>query len=118
MAAEADWLAVLRERCRRESQAAVARRLRCSSGTVSQLLSGSYGADTRRLEARVRGTLMAETVACPVLGELARDACARAQRSGSRAHAGPVGRELRLICPTCPNYLGRPAAGEAGDADG
>jgi len=73
--ADADWIKILRDECERTSQTKVAARLGVSDSSVNQLLKGSYKASTKRLEARVRGELMKETVTCPVLGEISSKRC-------------------------------------------
>lgn len=81
-----DWIAVLRERCERTSQAAVVADLQEASGTrfpsptiISQVLNGRYPAIPERLRALVEGRYCGATVECPVLGEVRRDYCAAAQ---------------------------------------
>lgn len=73
------WLEALREECARTSQAQAARRLGVSTSMVNQVLKGSYGSDTSRLEARVRAELMAESIVCPIVGQLALTACQQHQ---------------------------------------
>lgn len=76
-----DWIIILAEACDRESQTAVARSLGYSGSAVSQVLSNTYQkGDISRFEQAVRGALMAETVRCPVMGELARNVCLTWQR--------------------------------------
>lgn len=71
-----DWIIVLAEACNMSSQAAIAKRLGYSSSTVSQVLSNKYGmGDIAKFEQVVRGALMAETVACPIVGDMTRDVC-------------------------------------------
>lgn len=70
-----DWLQVLVEECGKTSQNAVARKLQVSSTVVSRVIGKSYEGDTGKLIERVRGTYMAVTVDCPVLGEIRRDRC-------------------------------------------
>jgi DNA-binding transcriptional regulator YdaS (Cro superfamily) len=97
-----DWIHVLEAACKASSQAAVARDLELSPATLSQVLKGTYGASTSRIEARVRGALMAERVRCPVLGDLPMDQCQCEQGMGSRA-TSPLRLSLARTCPTCPN---------------
>lgn len=74
------WIDALRAECERTSQARAAKRLGISTSMVSQVLRGLYKADTTQLEERIRGELMAETVTCPVLGEITKRACQDHQR--------------------------------------
>lgn len=71
----ADWIVVLRSACRRETQAAVARRLGVSPTMVNQALKGVYRGDLEGLQSRVEGALMGQHVICPVLGQLPRNEC-------------------------------------------
>ncbi len=70
-----EWIVALAEACTRTSQSIVAKQLNYSSATVSQLLSNAYRGDLGRLEEMVRGALLSETIPCPALGELPRNAC-------------------------------------------
>lgn len=71
----ADWLDVLVEECAKASQAKVSRQLQVSSTVVSRVIGKSYKGDVEKFADRVRGTFMAATVECPVLGEIGRDKC-------------------------------------------
>jgi hypothetical protein len=98
-----DWLDALRRACNESTQAAVARRLGLSPATVSQVLKGVYNADLTAVEQRVRGALMHETVACPVLGEIKKDKCLDHQARPQRFCAvNPLYMRLSRTCPDCP----------------
>lgn len=75
-----EWIKALRAECRRTSQIRVARRLGVSATSINQVLGGNYKASTARIEQRVRGELMRETVECPVLGEITKRRCDDEQR--------------------------------------
>jgi hypothetical protein len=81
-----DWIEALATACDRQSQNAVARRLGYSGAAVSLVLNHRYGRDLTAVEQAVRGALMATTVACPVVGELAADACNAHQRAPWAPH--------------------------------
>jgi len=66
------------------SQAAVGRRVGYDGSTISQVLSNTYGADLARVEQSVRGALMAETLVCPVVGEIKRNICLGHQKRARR----------------------------------
>lgn len=106
-----DWIEALHAECERTSQARAAVRLGVSASMVNQVLRGAYKADTSRLEARVRGELMAEVVICPVVGELSRRVCQDIQRQPFAA-TNPMRVELFRACRNgCPNSCikeGRP----------
>ena len=105
-----EWVLVLAEACdaRGSSQTAVAERLNVSGSAVSQVLGNTYVGRVDRIEQRVRGELMKQTVACPVLGEITKRRCMDAQ---SRAYAATndLRIELRRACPRCPNYMRKTA---------
>jgi hypothetical protein len=69
------WVLELAEACQKSNQSAVAKQLGYSSTVVSLILSNTYKGDVARVEQMVRGALMAETVGCPILGDLARNTC-------------------------------------------
>ena len=96
-----DWLQVLAAECDRTSQAAVAKRLKVSDATISQLLKGTYNADPKRMETRVRGELMRETVPCPVLGDLGKRQCLDEQ--SKPYYPNPLRSALFKACKTCPH---------------
>ena len=94
-----DWLQALVLECERTNQSSVARRLNVSPAAVSQLLKGTYSADTTRMEARVRGELMRETVPCPVLGELSKRQCLEEQ--SKPYYPNPLRSSLFKACKSC-----------------
>jgi hypothetical protein len=75
-----EWIAELAGACDAASQNKVARKLGCSASVVSQVLSRSYRGSLETVEQRVRGALMAETLICPVMGEIRRSLCVDNQR--------------------------------------
>lgn len=105
-----DWLEALRAACATSSQRLVADRLRAAGGkfpsqaVVSQALKGKYiGArGLLRLEQRVRGELMSETLRCPVLGDISKRRC---QDEQQRPFAATTPQRVRLFvaCKSCPN---------------
>lgn len=70
-----DALTALARYCASATQAAAARRLGVSEGTVSNALKGRYIGNVAKLAERIRGELLAATVACPVLGEITSRIC-------------------------------------------
>jgi hypothetical protein len=97
-----DWIAALAAECDKTSQGRTAQRLGISSAAVNQVLGASYKGRLDRVEARVRGELMRETVACPVLGELSRRDCLDHQGRKFSA-ANPTRVKLYRACKDCPN---------------
>jgi hypothetical protein len=74
-----DWVLAVAESCDASSLRRVAAGIGYSHTAVSLLLSGQYGTrDLTRIQAAVRRVLMAPPlVPCPVLGEIASEACRR-----------------------------------------
>lgn len=70
-----NWLGALRAECQRTTQAQAAARIGVSETTTSQVLSGTYKANTIRIERRVRGALMGAQCDCPVMGEVSTRVC-------------------------------------------
>lgn len=69
------WVRALADACDAKSQGAVAKRLGVSSTMVNLALRARYEGDLDKLEGRVRGEILRETVACPVLGEITKRDC-------------------------------------------
>mgnify|MGYP000860166400 CR=1 FL=1 len=99
---ERDWLEVLRGAVQRSSQRTVAARLGVSTTMVSQALSGRYPSSLTTLERRVRGTLLAATVNCPVLGQISERRCEDEQRRPFSI-SNPTRVRLYVTCRKCPN---------------
>jgi hypothetical protein len=72
---ELAWLRVLRKAVERDGLKKVAQQLGRSKGAISGVLSNKYGANTKRIEERVRGALMDKRIECPVLGEIPPGEC-------------------------------------------
>lgn len=103
-----EWIIALAEACDgvNSSQAAVSRRLGVSGAMINQALRNTYAGRMDKLEARVRGELMNERVACPVLGDITKRRCIDEQ-SREYAATNVLRIELRRSCPRCPNQLRR-----------
>lgn len=95
-----DWVAALASACDRQSQSAVAQHIDVNAAYLSYAIRGVNFEYHSRVEDAVRARLMGETVACPVVGEIAPDICGSHRRSRLKA-LGPVQKRLRLTCPTC-----------------
>lgn len=109
-----DWIDVLREACKSpSSQADIARRLGVSRTMISLALQGRYEGNLGRLESLVRGTLMAETVECPVMGTISRRTCLDEQ-ARPFAPTNPQRVQVWRTCRTC----ARKDAVEAGGTNG
>jgi len=81
--------------------------LNLSVATISQVLSGTYGAKTTAIARSVRGLYLDEKVQCPAAGfELPSHLCVRYQRIPF-APGNPNRTRFMRECPQCPNYLRR-----------
>lgn len=96
------WIVELAEECDRSSQGKVAKRLGVSATVVNQALQNAYTGRLDRLEQRVRGELLRETVQCPVLGEITKRECLDHQSRPYEA-TNPMRVKLFQTCPRCPN---------------
>jgi hypothetical protein len=108
-----DWIVVLASQCDQSSQAEVARRIGRSPALVCNIIQAKYPGRLLVVERLVRGALMAERVACPVLGDLSSAVCAEHQRA-DLSTANPTAPRLYRTCPTCLHAL--PKGGK--DVDG
>jgi len=108
-----DWIVVAALECDRTSQSAVAKRLGVSPALLNQCLANTWesrGGRMDKIEQRVRGELMKETVRCPVLGEISRRECLDAQSRALRGlRTNAVRRELVRACPGCRHCIRRAA---------
>ncbi|WP_208508399.1 hypothetical protein [Variovorax paradoxus] len=84
------------------SQTKVALDLGVSQAVVNQLLRDRYLGDVSKMAERIRGQYLAETVTCPVMGELGRRHCLDYQVR-PLAHTNPQRVRLFQACKTCPN---------------
>lgn len=84
------------------SQVKVAEELHISSAVVSTLLKDKYPGNVEAMEQRIRGQFMAETVRCPVMGDLSKRNCLDNQAL-PQAFTNPVRAALGRACKTCPN---------------
>jgi hypothetical protein len=75
-----DWVAALAAEGNRTSGAAVGARLDYSPAVISDVIRCKYKGAIAAVEQKVRGALMGETLTCPIVGEMRRDACAREQK--------------------------------------
>jgi hypothetical protein len=99
-----DWLLVLAEEATRLGLNVLARRIGVSAGTLSAVLSGTYGAKPDRVREAVRGALMGVSVRCPALHQdIGREVCIRHQRA-PLSTASPSSVRLYHACRgSCPH---------------
>ncbi|RRH98050.1 transcriptional regulator [Mesorhizobium tamadayense] len=96
-----DWVAELVRIADAEGLGGAEKRVNYSRSAISTIISGKYNGDLGRVEQMVRGALMAETVDCPVLGEIGRDRCLIEQKEPFRATSRHRA-QLFHACKTCP----------------
>lgn len=99
-----EWVLALAKAADATSQVAVAEKLGVSPAAVNQVLRNRYGAGTHRIQQRVSGVLMAATVACPALGQLAVDLCQENQdRARDFKDTSSHRALMRRACRECPH---------------
>jgi hypothetical protein len=81
-----DWILQLANLADTVGLSGCEKRINYSRSAISSVLNGKYAkGDMGRFESMVRGALMAETVECPVLGQIGRDRCLNEQNEPFRA---------------------------------
>lgn len=98
-----DWVAELALLASNTSQAAAAECIGYSPPVVSQVIGRTYRGDLGRVEAKVRGALMNEIVACQVLGEIGLDQCLDEQAKPFAATSSVRARVFRACRAGCPH---------------
>ena len=101
--AEAPWLRILREECRKTSITDVARQLGYKRPTISLVLSGNYHGGTAKIAAKVIVTFT-DFVQCPHLGcDIPQGAC-RDHQSRPMPTSDPEALRHWMACRSgCPN---------------
>lgn len=97
------WVEALARACDESSQSKVARRIGYSAATLSYVLNARYSGDLGAVEQAVKGALMAETVACPLVGSLAADTCLNHQKAPWAPHNPQRIAFYRACRDGCPN---------------
>jgi hypothetical protein len=96
-----DWILVLAEAANGSSGAAIAKKLGYSGAVITEVIYGKYKGDICAVEAKVRGAMMGEEIACPVLGMIGRDQCLNEQKMksvGSSSLRARIFRACRAGC--------------------
>jgi hypothetical protein len=97
------WVRVLAEEANRTNATLAARRIGYSLAVLSHVFSRNYRGDMSKVEARVRGALMGETVTCPVVGEIGRDRCLSEQAMGNTGASSIRAKLFRACRGGCPH---------------
>lgn len=96
------WVEALAREASQTTSAAASERIGYSGAVVSSVLANKYKGRLDKVEARVRGALMGETVNCPEQGEISRNRCIDDQGrefSTSSPHRVRIYRACRNNCP-------------------
>lgn len=96
----ADAMTALIKLKAKHSQADIARRIGVSEGTISNALKGRYIGNVDALAERIRGELLNQTVACPILGTITTRIC-QDERKKPFHTANPMRVRLWQACRTC-----------------
>ena len=99
-----DWIKALAARADAlGSQRLAAEEIGYSSATINQVLRGRYRGDLGKVEDKVRGALLGETVKCPALGPIGKDRCHAHQDAPFAATNSMRVRLYRACRAGCPN---------------
>jgi len=97
---EPKWLQELRAQCQVSSQRKVGEKLGYSNAVINQVLKGTYQGDIKKVEQKVRGAFLGETVGCPILGELSKNKCVEHQNA-KYSSVNRLRVQLYRTCPGC-----------------
>lgn len=108
-----DWVLALARECDTTSQSKAAKRLGYSAGAISTILAGKYRASMESIERSVRAKVMAERVACPVLGELGLTECGQWQaRVEDFVGVNMIHVRMFKACPKCAHFQKKTQTGK------
>lgn len=96
----ADALQALMALRTKHTQAVIARRLDVSEATISSAIKGRYIGNVDKLAERIRGELLSQTVACPILGQISTRIC-QDERGKPFHTANPMRVRLWQACRSC-----------------
>lgn len=100
-----DRLELLRRIVAQHGQSNVARRIGRTPGCLSQILSGTYKADSAIVLELVAAAFGTDTVDCPILGEIVLATCLEERAKPFKATSSQRVRLYRA-CQTCPHKGG------------
>lgn len=99
----ADALQALMALRTKHTQAVIARRLDVSEATISSAIKGRYIGNVDKLAERIRGELLSQTVACPILGQISTRICQDERGKPFHTATNPMRVRLWQACRTCPH---------------
>ena len=102
-----DRLEVVRRIIDANGVADVARKIGRSPTAVSQVNSGKYAGNPKRIIELILAEYTADTIICPVLGEIPIADCLDARRRAEMPYFPSSGQTTALYekCPTCPHNI-------------
>ncbi len=99
-----EWVRVLAEEVDQVgSRRVIGQKVGYSPTTISQVINKKYPGDLKKLEDRVRGALMGDSVECPVTGSITLDACRNYQGRKFSATSSFHTRLYRACRSGCPH---------------
>lgn len=98
-----DWVIELAAEATRTSGVMAAKKIGYAGAVVTQVCRNKYPGDLSRVEAKVRGALMGETVTCPVLGDIGRHRCLDEQKMPFSAASSIRAKLFRACRNGCPH---------------
>lgn len=99
-AREQQAMRLLMRAAERLGQSEVARQIGCSRTTVNQICHGKYKGSPANILEKVIEAYGAETVVCPVLGEIPLSRCS-AEKQKPFGASSPQRVRLARACPSC-----------------
>ena len=98
-----DWVRTWALDGNRTDGVRAARRVGYSAAVFSHVMANNYKGDIARVELKVRGALMNETVVCPIVGEIGRDRCLDEQKMGHTGASSIRAKLYRACRNGCPH---------------
>lgn len=98
-----DWVLEWARFASRTDGVRAAKRVGYSAAVFSHVMAKNYKGDIARVELKVRGALMNETVICPVVGEIGQDRCLDEQKMGHTGASSVRAKLYRACRSGCPH---------------
>jgi hypothetical protein len=99
------WIKELKIECDKASQRAVAKKMGYSATTINMVLNGYYLGDLNAIENAFNGAFKNKTINCPILGEIAVNACQKHQKQKFSAN-NPQRVAIYRACRLCSEFKG------------
>lgn len=98
-----EWVLEWARYANRNTGTLAAKKVNYSLATFSYVMANKYTGDIQRVELKVRGALMSETVMCPIVGEIGRDRCLDEQKMGHTGASSVRAKIYRACRGGCPH---------------